>query len=57
MKVKRLNMSPEDLARFEYTNYSNKKLEATVEYIAMMADVEIPEESDGVHDEQELRKS
>ena len=28
MEVKRLNMSPEDLARFEYTNYSNKKLEA-----------------------------
>lgn len=54
MKVKRLNMSPEDLARFEYTNYSNKKLEATVEYIAMMADVEIPEESDGAHDEQEV---
>lgn len=54
MEVKRMNMSPEDLARFEYMNYSNKKLEATVEYIAMMADVEIPEESDGTHDEQEI---
>ena len=54
MEVKRLNMSPEDLARFEYTNYSNKKLEATLEYIAMMTDVEIPVESDGIYNEQEI---
>lgn len=54
MEVKRMSMSPEDLARLEYANYSNKKLEATVEYIAMMADVEIPVESDGAHDEQEI---
>ena len=49
-----MNISPEELARLEYANYSNKKLEATVEYIAMMADVEIPEESDGAYDEKEI---
>lgn len=54
MKVNRLSMSPEQQARMEYANHTAKKQEALIQYIAMMADVELPEESEEVAHEQEV---
>ena len=54
MRISRIAMSPEEQARMEYYNYLVKRQEATIEYIAMMTDVELPEESDGDLHEQEI---
>lgn len=54
MRISRITMSPEEQAHMEYYNYLVKRQEATIEYIAMMTDVELPEESDGDLHEQEI---
>ena len=54
MRISRIAMSPEEQARMEYYSYLVKRQEATIEYIAMMTDVELPEESDGDLHEQEI---
>lgn len=46
MKVNKLYISPEEQARMEYTNHIVQKQEAMTQYIAMMTDVELPEESE-----------
>lgn len=54
MKVNRLTMSPEEQAQMEHANHTAKKQEALVWYIAMMTDIELPEESEEITHEQEV---
>lgn len=54
MKVNRLTMSPEEQAQMEHANHTAKKQEALVQYIAMMTDIELPEESEEITHEQEV---
>lgn len=56
MKVNRIPMSPEEQARVEYVNYMARKQEANIEYIAMMTNVELHDDTDEVegYGEQEI---
>lgn len=46
MKVYKSAMSPDEQARIDYTNYLAKRQEANIEYIAMMTNVELHDESE-----------
>ena len=48
MKVNKLKVTPEQQAEMEYTNSQIAKQQATIEYVAMMADVELPEDESEV---------
>lgn len=48
MKVTKLKVTPEQQAEMEYTNSQIAKQQATIEYVAMMADVELPEDESEV---------
>lgn len=54
MKVNKMSISPEEYAKIEYTSHATKKQEANIQYIAMMTDVELPDESEDVRHEQEI---
>lgn len=52
MKIKKLKMSIADSIKLEQTMAELEKANATIEYISMMADIEIPtDEEDGEFDE------
>lgn len=56
MIVNKLSMRPDEQARMDYTNYMTRRQEANIEYIAMMTDVELNNETEEVENygEQEI---
>lgn len=53
MKVTKLKMTPEQQAEMEYTNSQIAKQQATIEYVAMMSDIDLPEENESEVSENE----
>ena len=49
--IKRQNMTPAELAALEYAEAQAQKNADLIEYIAMMADVEIPTDEEGADNE------
>lgn len=46
MKTVKMPMTPEQQAMMEYANFISKKQEADIAYIAMMADIDMLDESE-----------
>lgn len=51
MYVKKSKLTVNEQAQQEYINSRIAKQKALIEYIAMMSDVDLPEESEGISDE------
>lgn len=51
MNIKRRTMTPAEMAALENTEAQAEANKATIDYIAMMADIEIPTEQEGMEDE------
>lgn len=54
MEIKRLMMTPAEMAALENAEAQAVRNAANIDYIAMMADVEIPTEEEGGNNESEI---
>ncbi|MBQ9632235.1 MAG: hypothetical protein IJV04_04875 [Lachnospiraceae bacterium] len=54
MEIRRRRMTPGEMAALENAEAQAVKNAANIDYIAMMADVEIPTEEEGGNDESEI---
>lgn len=54
MLIKRRIMSPAELAELEATKAQTEQNNANIQYIAMMSDIELYDESEGAEDVEEV---
>lgn len=54
VNIKRANMTPSEKAELENALAAEQRNAANIDYIAMMCDVDIPTEEEGIADESEI---